>query len=92
MQPPSPPQTPTSHLHSLEELDEQPGVALHHVGLQLGQRHQLVEQLDEEDVVLLAEPAAVQLQEPAGVGGAGRGGRGERVSFNEGIITSSSCG
>lgn len=76
------------HLHSLEELDEQPGVALHHVGLQLGQRHQLIEQFDEEDVVLLAEPAAVQLQEPAG----GRGGRGERVSFNEGIITSSSCG
>lgn len=74
--------------HSLEELDEQPGVVLHHVGLQLGQRHQLVEQLDEEDVVLLAEPAAVQLQEPAGE----RGGRGERVPFNEGITTSSSCG
>ena len=47
-------------------MDEQPGVALHHVGLQVGQRDQLVEQLDEEEVVLFAEPAAVQLQEPGG--------------------------
>ena len=47
-------------------MDEQPGVALHHVGLQVGQRDQLVEQLDEEDVVLFAEPAAVQLQKPGG--------------------------
>lgn len=52
----------------LEELDEQPGVALHHVRLQVGQRDQLIEQLDEENVVLFTEPAAVQLQEPEGGG------------------------
>lgn len=52
--------------HALEKLNEEPGVALHHVRLQVRQRDQLVEELDEEDVVLLAEPPAVQLQKPEG--------------------------
>ncbi len=52
--------------HPLEQLDEQPGVALHHVRLQVRQRDQLVEQLDEENVVLFTEPPAVQLQKPEG--------------------------
>lgn len=52
--------------HPLEQLDEHPGVALHHVRLQVRQRHQLEEQLDEENVVVLAEPLAVQLQKPEG--------------------------
>lgn len=52
--------------HPLEQRDEHPGVGLHHVRLQVRQRHQLEEQLDEEDVVILAEPPAVQLQKPEG--------------------------
>lgn len=80
--------------HPLEKLDEQPGVALHHVRLQLGQRDQLVEQLDEEDVVLFAEPAAVQLQKPAwgGVGGGVKEvERKEKGPISEGLNTSCSC-
>ena len=51
-------------VHPLQQLDEQPGEALHDVRLQVGQSHQLIEQADEQDVVLLTEPQAVQLQEP----------------------------
>lgn len=47
--------------HPLEKMDEQPGVALHRVGLQIRKGDQLVEQLDEENVVLFAEPPAIQL-------------------------------
>lgn len=54
--------------HPLEKLNEQPGVALHHVCLQVRQRDQLIEQLDEEYVVLFTEPPAVQLQKPEGGG------------------------
>ncbi len=60
--------------HPLEKLNEQSGVALHHVRLQVWQRDQLIEQLDEENVVLFAEPPAVQLQKPDSgreVGGGG---------------------
>lgn len=48
--------------YPLEELNEQPGVALHHIWLQVWEGDQLVEEFDEEDVVLLAEPPAIQLQ------------------------------
>jgi len=50
--------------HPLEELNEQPGVALHHVRLQVRQRDQLIEQLDEENMVLFTEHPSVQLQKP----------------------------
>ena len=50
----------------LEKLNEQPGVTLHHVGLQVRQRDQLIEQLNEENMVLFAEPPAVQLEKPEG--------------------------
>lgn len=79
-----------SEFHPLDKLDEQPGVALHHVRLQVGQRDQLVEQLDEEDVVLFAEPAAVQLQKPAW-GGVKELGRKEKGPISEELNTSCSC-
>lgn len=62
--------------HSLEKLNEQPGVALHHVGLQVGQRDQLIEELDEENVVLFAEPSSVQLQKTEG----------ERETFSSSLV------
>jgi len=48
----------------LEKLNEQPGIALHHVRLQVWQCDQLIEKLDEENVVLFAELPAIQLQKP----------------------------
>lgn len=51
-------------LDSLEKLDEKPGVALHHVGLQVGQCYQLIQQLNKENMVLFTEPPAIQLQKP----------------------------
>lgn len=52
--------------YPLEELNEQPGVALHHIWLQVWEGDQLVEEFDEEDVVVLTEPPAIQLQESEG--------------------------
>lgn len=78
-----------SAFHLLEKLDEQPGVALHHVRLQVGHCDQLVEQLDEEDVVLFAEPAAIQLQKPVW-GGVKEVERKEKGPISEGLNTSCS--
>ena len=60
--------------HPPEKLNEQPGVVLHHVGLQVRQRDQLIQQLDEEDVVLFTEPPAVQLQKTESGGEEGEWG------------------
>lgn len=53
-------------LNPLEQVNQQLGVVLQHVGLQVRQCDQLIQQLDKENVVFFTEPPAVQLQKPEG--------------------------
>ena len=48
----------------LKEVDKKASEALHHADLQFGHRHQLIQQLDEQHMVLFAELSPIQAHVP----------------------------
>ena len=48
----------------LEQIDEESSQPLHHADLQLGAGNQLIQQLDEQHMVLLAELPSIQAHIP----------------------------